>query len=521
MTNSIDETDFLTKLPTPPGVAVQLLNLYSSDEVSLDDLQEVIQVDPTLTSRIIKYSNSPTFARRHEAKTLTQAIRMLGSNGVKMIALSFTLTEIGTSKAEGYFRFDEFWGASLATAISAKATYHCAKLDEESGFLIGLLMNIGQMALYCHNPDRYESLIAGKTVCDISLIDLENKEYGESRYSMGAKVLRSWNFPETISQAVESLDEPADPKTTETRVLELANKMSYLFRCDSPDFEIIESFSNELASLSELDEEQVEELYCSSLAEYAEVASILSYTAPPMVSLRDLELEAKTSLVELSFDLQLASASTKAENNELKNMAFVDALTGLGNRRQYESVAQAELDRCSRMGHPLCLIVIDIDRFKHYNDTYGHAVGDQILTELASRMKNTLRSYDYIFRFGGDEFVILITESELEGCKAIAERIRKAVYVLDFDFEGQSMAVTISLGGAVYKPGDSNVIADLFSRADAALYHSKDGGRNQSFFANDLMETLKKLEPGIATTKTTPDSIGLAPDVASSSSPSN
>ena len=473
----------LTKLPSPPGVAVKLLELYSSADVSINDLCDVIGTDPVLAARTVKFANSPMFARRHEATSLKQAVTMLGSNGVKMIALSFSLTEIAVENCKGKFQFNDFWNFSLATATSAKATYKSVELDPDTGFLVGLLMNIGQLAMYCVAPNRYNSLLGSVSANDISLLATEKNEYGESRYEVGAQVLTNWDFPEAISSTLSLLAGELETGSAETRALELANQMSYLFMATEPDSSFVQSFSDELSVLTGKDSEGVEELYGEAFAEYVEMATILSYKMPEARSLREIELEAKVAVLDMTLDLHMANTQVRAENNQLKDMAYIDELTGLGNRRNYESMAQGELTRCARMKRSFGLIVIDIDHFKSVNDTHGHAAGDAILAGVAKRMDKTIREYDYLFRFGGEEFVLIAPETSEEECATIAERLRKTVGIVDFEFENTTIPITISLGGAIYHPGDSADLGELFSAADSALYEAKESGRNRYVLA--------------------------------------
>ena len=138
----------IEKLPSPPGVAVRLLELFSSSDVSLDDMCEVIGVDPVLTARIVSYANSPKFARRHRAESLNQATALLGVNGVKMIALSFSLTETKSEDADS-FSFQDFWKFSLATAVCSKHVFAAANQDADTGFMMGLLFH-GYILLLSH-----------------------------------------------------------------------------------------------------------------------------------------------------------------------------------------------------------------------------------------------------------------------------------------------------------------------------------------------------------------------------------
>jgi diguanylate cyclase (GGDEF)-like protein len=162
----------------------------------------------------------------------------------------------------------------------------------------------------------------------------------------------------------------------------------------------------------------------------------------------------------------------------LQHLAETDPLTALANRRRLDHVAERELRRSQRFGRPLTLVMVDIDRFKVINDTYGHVVGDAVLRELAQRIRATGREGDLPARFGGEEFAILLLESgEQEGVRA-AERIRAAVASPAFTTSSGPVAVTVSAGVAAV-PEHPTTLAAWFEAADRALYRAKANGRNR------------------------------------------
>lgn len=467
-------------LPSPPGVAARLLELYGSPDVSIADVTEVIGADPTLSARIITFANSPTFARRHAATSLRQAITMLGVNGVKMIALSFSLTDISRPREKGKrFSFEQFWSSSLATATCARSIFKVQNLDDETGFLLGLLMNVGQLAMYCSESEKYEAILGDLPCFDLEMIERESAEFGQSRLSMIGDVLEAWNFPESLCDELKKLADKDVEHGVEATSLLLANKMSYLFMVDAPDPEIVAEVAQQLSALATDDEDAGRSLYGSTLETYAELAQILSYESPILKSLEQIEQVARESILQMTMDLHLANSQVRAENNELRDMAFVDTLTGLGNRRQYESVVGAELERCSRMSRTLALVVVDIDHFKKVNDTWGHSAGDTILAGVAKRFERGLRGYDFLFRIGGEEFVLIQPEATAETCMTVCDRLRQSIEAEPFEFEEHQIPVTVSFGCSIFDPSKPETLESLFDSADKALYRAKESGRNR------------------------------------------
>ena len=158
--------------------------------------------------------------------------------------------------------------------------------------------------------------------------------------------------------------------------------------------------------------------------------------------------------------------------------ATTDGLTGLRNRQQILELAEREFQRARRLRHPLTTLMVDIDNFKQVNDTYGHAAGDQVLRAVAERTRSNLRDIDLLGRYGGDEFVVLLVETELDGARNVAERVRQAVAQTPVDVDRGPLNVTISVGVAALLEDCPNLAA-LVNDADVALYAAKKAGKNR------------------------------------------
>ncbi len=159
-------------------------------------------------------------------------------------------------------------------------------------------------------------------------------------------------------------------------------------------------------------------------------------------------------------------------------MAVTDPLTGLHNRRYFDSHLQTLVERAISRGRALSLMITDIDRFKSINDSCGHNGGDQVLREVARRLRKKVRGIDLACRFGGEEFVIVMPDTDGEAAEKVAERVRAEIADTPFSVEAQSLPVTISIGVSSLNRGADSA-ANLLKRADVALYEAKNGGRNR------------------------------------------
>ena len=161
-------------------------------------------------------------------------------------------------------------------------------------------------------------------------------------------------------------------------------------------------------------------------------------------------------------------------------MAITDALTGLFNRRYMESHLATLIEQAAARGKPLAVLVIDIDYFKSVNDTYGHDAGDDVLHDFAVRIKRSIRGIDLACRYGGEEFVLVMPETDMAVAAMVAERLRRRIATEPFAIQqgARTIPVTISIGIAALR-GKDDTAASLLKRADQALYRAKRDGRNR------------------------------------------
>ena len=157
--------------------------------------------------------------------------------------------------------------------------------------------------------------------------------------------------------------------------------------------------------------------------------------------------------------------------------ALRDPLTDTGNRIAMDQTLEREIEMSRRHSQPLSLLMLDIDHFKQINDTYGHSAGDEVLKAVAASIKNQLRNVDMVFRFGGEEFLILLSNTSREAAAMVGERLRFAAQAQDYVAEGKMIELTVSIGCSTLLPGES--AESLLRRADSALYVAKREGRNR------------------------------------------
>lgn len=171
---------------------------------------------------------------------------------------------------------------------------------------------------------------------------------------------------------------------------------------------------------------------------------------------------------------------------DLQKLAITDNLTQLFNSRHFFSQLKMEIERANRYGHALALLLLDIDFFKNYNDTYGHLEGDKVLSAVGQMIKSCLRSMDTAYRYGGEEFTIILPYTDGEEARTVASRIQYALEFITFcPIPDKTTQVTLSIGVTEYFPGED--LTSFVSRSDRAMYISKENGRNRvSFLPPDV-----------------------------------
>lgn len=182
-------------------------------------------------------------------------------------------------------------------------------------------------------------------------------------------------------------------------------------------------------------------------------------------------------------ELKLLTSKLKESNKKLLNLSYVDQLTNVANRRAYEEKITSETEAVRRSGKELSFLMIDIDKFKEYNDIYGHELGDSVLSKVANMIRNTLvRKTDFLARYGGEEFVVILPYTTIENATLVADKILQCMRNLNIEhsYSKFDKILTVSIGLSSTRNGTDN----LLNHADKALYEAKKKGRNRLEFYN-------------------------------------
>ncbi len=238
-------------------------------------------------------------------------------------------------------------------------------------------------------------------------------------------------------------------------------------------------------------EEGIQSFICLLLATHASRLGVVYFYRKD----RDFFLPDEIEILSTFAHLAAGAIESTRLQEQTRNLAVTDALTGLPNRRTLDQSLTEELRRAQRYGKSLAVLLLDIDHFKKTNDTYGHQAGDAVLKALAQVFSRQIRDVDLVVRYGGEEFVFILPETDMVGSKLVAERIRRAVATELIRLpEGQEIGVTASLGIACY-PLCGDTTEMLLAHADQALYTAKQEGRNRVCLYREILKVLLEEKP--------------------------
>jgi diguanylate cyclase (GGDEF)-like protein len=481
-----------SSLPTLPSVALRVLELCQREQLDLNQIAEVISKDPALSAKLLRTANSPIFALRREVTTISNAVGLLGLNAIRTLVLSFSLT--GSCQAGSRPSMSDYWRRSVLSALAAREMCQGSFTEiREEAFLCALLQDIGMLALAQVLGKQYTDIMTKAKRDHDKLIELEHAGFGADHAQVGAWLLERWRVPPILAQVVAGSHTPAfqrdsaqsehgsvlaravalsgrfadqwagDPKLAPVRLLEevaIAQANGVPISVEAVNARLIAQAPN-LAPLFNVK------------LDAAEMASALEQAQEVLLALSVRTSQELTGIHEALARLESRTATLLAE-------AQKDPLTGVANRAFTSSYLDEVFGAAISSQRLLGVIFADVDHFKNVNDTYGHSAGDAVLRSVAQNIAASVRGGDFVGRWGGEEFIIVLRADNISDVSIVAERVRSHIAEARHQTgAGRSLSVTISLGCALLDTSRHQKAADMVEEADRALYDAKRGGRNQ------------------------------------------
>jgi diguanylate cyclase (GGDEF)-like protein len=479
-----DLSNKIGKLPTLPGVAMQIVQAMRSETPDSREISEIISSDASLSAEVLKAVNSPFYGLLNKVTSVHQAMLYLGLNTVRNLALSFSLLR-GLAKKQGSpFDYIQFSKDSLIGALASKLiTEKTSPEHGENAFFSGLFQNIGMLIMAENMPEQYEKAILEGKSDAAAWHEVESRLLGLNHMQVGEYVTHAWGLPATFTIPIGSHHCPERLTTSSnhighlTKILHLSSLYIDLFKSPNPR-----------ASYAEI-EKYIQAYEFTPIIDKSAVAEQIANGIRSIFPIFEIEIDekkyidiieaARNQLADLSGALLHQVRNQAQELDQLKVEVGLDGLTQLTNHKRFLEILQRELSRATRYKTPLSIIMADVDHFKSVNDFFGHQAGDHVLRCLSSHLKKLVRDSDQIARYGGEEFAVILPMTTLKDARRAAEKLRKSVETQKISYQGRSISVTMSLGVASWENFGGIDVEGFLKMADEALYEAKNSGRNK------------------------------------------
>jgi diguanylate cyclase (GGDEF)-like protein len=476
--------------------------MASDPDVTAEKLGQVIGADPAFTAELLRTVNSPFYGLKQPTTSAARAVAVLGNRALRNLAICFAVRDSLRNSGFRAQDLERFWEDCLRRAVSAKAVATATGLvAPDDAFTIGLLQDFGMLAFLRGNRQEFVHWDRWRAQSPDERKAEERKYFGMCHDELARLLGERWGLPAMLVDALAWHHDPKNPAVpTAARSLARAawygDILTAMVCGKSP--ETISAAHEALAADFQMEPDAVDALLGPIAMEIEAAASALGMRVGKQPSFTGIMAEANRTLVsmntsyeELTRKLEIALAEREElmaklteANAQLERLAYFDPLTGLSNRRRLDALLREAVERVARGGQALSFIMVDLDRFKSVNDTYGHGVGDEVLRMAAHSVVAACHDSDIKARLGGEELAIVLEGTDASSAYLVAERIREAVSRGAVTTPQGPLRVTASLGVATFVGSGAQVDVDrliqvLHDVSDKALYESKAGGRNQ------------------------------------------
>jgi two-component system, cell cycle response regulator len=489
------------KMPTNPAVASAILKLSASETSNAKDFADLIRTDPSLAIRILKSANSARFAQRTQVTTIERAVTILGLSRVKATALGFQLIAHLDQLGGAPFDMKVYWQHSLLRGCLARviATGVVPQRTEEA-FLISLLQDCGIMLLVQVLGSSYASLCRAD-LSPAAFYATERESFPYTHVDAIEALASEWRLPLLISAPMQQHHHPRGCSNALKSEQEKLAAVAYFVGnlCFSANLQVMrdEQGLNDfgVAALA-LGQTTWADLQRETEAEYHSLLELFGDLLPDDIEVSELLGEANRQLVHAAEESEARFVDVEAQRvalmherkqlqhalRDYREQSAIDPLTRVMNRGAVAEAARAAIRRNLEENVPLGALFLDIDNFKHLNDTYGHDVGDKVLKAVAALLRQEIRDDGPVGRYGGEEFVILLPARSAEATRHVAEDIVQALRRLDTTGLGCAGPVTCSVGAIWADRLPFNSAEELFGAADQLMYKAKRNGKNRACF---------------------------------------
>ena len=464
-------------LPSLPSVAVQILELTRDSNVSLRDIAKVVEQDQALTGKILRTVNSSFYGLAQPCGTVDRALNYLGLNTVKSLVLGFSLVESTKGVGEDTdFSLETYWSRTIYTATAARIlAIQFRRTDPDEAFTSALFQDIGVLAAVTALKGEYLGPL-GEDLFKPNLQVLEKETVEFTHTQVGAALAEKWRLPKSYIDVIEYHHEPENAPASAQQVVRVA----VLGRVAADVLTGGKTAKSSLRKFEGYTNEWFGQGFKEAELQFEEIAK----AAHEVGKLFEQQIEQSTNISVLMSEAQDRAIEVQISSEQ---ESFRDGLTGISNRKHFDSHGERMFEEARSSGVSIAVLFCDGDRFKSVNDTLGHQAGDAVLVEMAKRISDVIGDSGEAFRYGGEEFSIVLPGFDMDQAADIAERIRAAMEAKPVDLSSVDCQVdehvqTLSFGVAAGIPGSSHALerlSSLVKAADDAVYLAKENGRNR------------------------------------------
>jgi len=467
-------------------VATQIIQTALKPDVALTDLAKLAESDPGFALRVLAIVNSAAFSRAHRVGEVRQACALLGVRGLRNIALGLVISDMIPTGDVGKLLFAISIRRAVAARLIAQALGDRAPDD---AFTAGMFLEVALLGRARDDIDG-AARVAKMPALHRPVVE---RAYGNEPHPLeGAKLGAELGLPDEIVEAVAHHHDAAPPVSKIAKIAWAAERAAAVW--EGGHVEKSRADAVAAMQLIGLQTAAIDDLMTKIPVLVMSTAAAFDRQVVEQPALDKLAADAHAQLVEMNnayamlvrrlealvIEKDQLTLELQHANGELANLAATDSLTQLPNKRAFSEVLARELALADRNASSLSLLMVDVDHFKVVNDTWGHAMGDVVLSHLADLLRAALRTSDFAARYGGEEFVVLLPCTAEQGAILVAERIRASLANNPIDTPKGPLDVRASLGVAsLTGPGCREAAKSFFARADGALYEAKNSGRNR------------------------------------------
>lgn len=470
------------QLPTLPVIAFKALEMARKENANLSEIADLISNDPALSTKILKTVNSSFYGLPKQVSTISHALVILGMQAVKTLALGFSLVSNLKGTANDGFDYVQYWKKSIYSAVAGRLLARRINLvQQEEAFLGALLADIGVLVMHKTLGAQYDGIHSMAGGDHDKLIELCRKYLDIDHPTVGGMLAELWQLPPLLAKPIAQHHHVTETDPALRPLIEVVFTAMYVgdVYASSNPAKAIQKSREAIVERLKIPANECDKLLGDIGKATREVAALFDVQIGNNRSYQDILDEANQTLIQMTLQTQKQVQQIQKENEHLQEVASTDGLTGLANRAKFNSFVEDQFQRAYKFARPLAILFIDVDHFKKVNDTHGHQAGDEVLRKIGKLLKMAVRNIDLASRYGGEEFALVLTETESNAAAQMADEIRQAIASERVTFEGKTIPITASIGVAgTDRLRVFTTAAQLTNAADRAVYAAKQAGRN-------------------------------------------